>query len=731
MKKSPIRKHGKTPAARPVIASRLLLPTLAAVGGGLVAGPAAALELGELELHSTLGQPLRASIAYAVSPNEQIAEYCVSLRAGPAENGLPTLTRARIHIANGVISLSGVTPIREPLMTTRVVVKCPYTPQLSRDYLIFVDPPGTVAKALSENPRTPEAPTIPLAPVAPVPEAPPAIAATPRRELKNTPIQGNSRYRVQLGDSLSMIVQRLENRQVKLWDAIYTIFDANPDAFIDSDPNKLKAGSWLVIPDNAIAHSIATNEHIDVQVVAEHNAHIDVQVVTEHNAGIDAPVVAEYAARIEAPAAAEYAAAQPAADVALSPVIESPVVEAETISKVKPVDEPEPFIAELPQIGESQPDYSTLRPGDIVPGSDRPLVTPEISAGSETIVIPDTRLDESVLSASSMLPVARTTPVVEETSTSNRTSWLIGGAIALFAGLLLFGRKLRDRFGSRPIGTAQRQPSQRRADDEIQEVEAIGDVDYLIGDDSPTHENLILDADLIAGIGLAQKTDMDVNQDFGFAVTTQLDYELPERAALGDEPPATDILPTFRPEIESILDSEVLPEDDDYDMSVIVDVTKIRDIDEITARDLRAVAVESDEEILDIDDYTISQENDYEIVEDKFTEQLSATQELGDEIEKAAAELAVRLIEQEHSKDDEPSSDDSTAMQLGSVSELDVTVSLPAENDVISDLEDTGINEALTIDLPIDDKTVEMPSAGDEQTVEMPMEHGNLDKKTG
>ncbi len=673
-----------------------MLPALAAVGGGLAAGPAAALELGELELHSTLGQPLRASIAYAVGPNEQIAEYCVSLRAGPAANGLPTITRARIRVANGVISLSGVTPMREPLMTTRVVVKCPYTPQLSRDYLIFVDPPGAVAKALAENPRTPEAPTVPLTPAAPVPEAPPAVAATPRRRISNAPIHGNSRYRVQYGDSLSAIVQRLESREVNLWDAIYTVFDANPDAFIDSDPNKLKAGSWLVIPNNAI--------------VAD--------------------------ARIDAPVAAEHAAVQPAADVALSPVneaaaVEAPVFEVETITKVEPVSEPEPLVVELPQIAESQPDYSTLRPGDIVPGSDRPFASPEISAGTETIVIPDTKLDESVLTASARLPVARTTPVVEETTTSSGISWLIGGAIALFAGLLLFGRKLRDRFGSRPIGTAQRQLSQRRADDEIQADEAIGDIDYQIGDDSPTHENLVLDADLIAGIGLAQKAEMDVIQDFGFAVTTELDFEIPERAVLDDEPPSTDILPPFRPELGSILESEVLPEDDDYDMSVIVDVTKIRSIDDITSRDLKAVAVESDDEILDTDDYTVSQDVDYEIVEDKFEDQLSATQALSDEIEKAAAELTERMNEQKHSKDDEPGSDDSTGMQLGSVSELDVTVNVSADNDVISDLEDTGINEALTFDLPIDDKTVEMPSAGDEETVEMPMEPGNLDKKVG
>lgn len=710
MKKSLAGKHGRVPAARPPKAGSLLLPTLAAIGSGLAAVPAAALELGELELHSALGQPLRASIAYALGPNERIADYCVSLRAGPAASGLPTLTRARISVAEGVISLSGATPVREPLMTTSIVVNCPHTPQLSRDYLIFVDPPGTVANAISESAGAPAAPTVPLTPAAPVPEAPPAAAATPRRAVNRSPLQGRSRYRVQPGDSLSAIVQRLENRQVGLWDAIFTVFDANPDAFIDSDPNKLKAGSWLDIPDDAIVNAVASN------------------------ATTDAPVVADPVALIEARIVAENTDVEPEAAADLYPVVEAPIDEAATIDEIAPVSEPQPATVELPQAAEPEFDYSALRPGDIVLDGSSLFVSPGVSAATETIIIPDTRIDEFALTASAIVPVATTAPVVKETSIW--TSWLTGGAVALFAGLLLFGRKLRERFGSRPIGAAQ--PSRRSADADTRSVEAsedvvydIADIDYYIGDDCPTHENLVLDADLIAGIGLEQKTDVDLNQDFGFAVASLLDYELPERAARADEPPSTDILPPMRAEIESILESEVLPEDDDYDMSIIVDVTKIRNIDDVTSRNLRAVAVESDDESLEVDGYTISQDVNYDIVEDKFEDQLSATQALSDEIEKATAELEQRMDEKEDSQDQEPCSDESTAVQLGSVSELDVTVNLPAENDVISDLEDTGINEALTIDLPIDDKTVEMPSTGEEQTVEMSTEPDKLDKKVG
>ncbi len=52
--------------------------------------------------------------------------------------------------------------------------------------------------------------------------------------------------------------------------------------------------------------------------------------------------------------------------------------------------------------------------------------------------------------------------------------------------------------------------------------------------------------------------------------------------------------------MDSILESEVLPEDDDYDMSVIVDATKMPQHEEVTERDLKAVEVESDDETLDL-----------------------------------------------------------------------------------------------------------------------------------
>mgnify|MGYP001828281554 FL=1 len=102
---------------------KVTLPALVAAGGGLVVGSAAALELGELQVQSTLGQPLRASIAYALSPNEIIDDRCVAVRSGGRD--LPGLHNASVSVSKGVISISGRSPVMEPMLSANLVIDCP------------------------------------------------------------------------------------------------------------------------------------------------------------------------------------------------------------------------------------------------------------------------------------------------------------------------------------------------------------------------------------------------------------------------------------------------------------------------------------------------------------------------------------------------------------------------------------------------------------------------------
>jgi hypothetical protein len=161
---------------------------------------------------------------------------------------------------------------------------------------------------------------------------------------------------------------------------------------------------------------------------------------------------------------------------------------------------------------------------------------------------------------------------------------------------------------------------------------------------------------------------------------------------------------------DMVIDSEVLPDDEDYDMSVIVDVTKMPNPNDVTERDLMAVPVDDDNgQNLISDAYTINDEVDImegmdlddEIeaaVDDdpmgtRIDDELAATQALSEEIEKAAAELA---------SNSDPSGETSIEMQLTNLSDLDLTSELEAQND--------DYDNDVTARLEADDETVEMPA---------------------
>ena len=101
-----------------------LKSALVVVGGSIAAMPASALELGELKVHSALGQPLRASISYALGPNEAISDTCVSLVPATASGGLPSIDRASIIVADGVIAITGSAIVRELMMSLGLGIRC-------------------------------------------------------------------------------------------------------------------------------------------------------------------------------------------------------------------------------------------------------------------------------------------------------------------------------------------------------------------------------------------------------------------------------------------------------------------------------------------------------------------------------------------------------------------------------------------------------------------------------
>ena len=646
MTKTLIPNHAKDRASK-----RSLLP-LVALGGGLAVTPAAALELGELTVQSSLGQPLRASIAYALAPSEMLSDTCVSVGGGRSTSDLPGIGRSTIRVTDTAILITGNTLIREPMMATRVTINCPYTPNLSREYMLFVDPAAVAdAQAVAATPQA-----VPAAAAAPQPVA--RTTTRPARTADTTPIGQSTRYQVKPGETLGEIVSRIENRSISLWPAVNTIFVANPDAFIDNDPNKLKAGAWLTIP----------------------------------SLDGSAPVVS-VAAPAAAPAVAT-AAELPPVETIDGAVYEPPILDDAAQPVVSDAAASETLVTEVSR--EVSADNNVVESGN-------PYVEPEA-----TVTIPDTELEGPTTSSESPnVPTA----IISTGSRSESTSmlaWFIGGGLAIFGLLVLFGRRIRERFGSTPVGAVAAGAA----------VHELAEDDYDIEDDSPTEENLALDADLVLGTGLADGTDMEVAQDFGFAAPTDVDIELPFEPQPVDN--TAEGLPPPRVKADSILESEILPEDDDYEMSLILDATQAPEFDsDNSLTDEYTV----NQELSPTDEYTIN-EDVAEILEKDYEEELTATQALNAEIERAAADLSATL--------DEASPDDETSeMPLADISELDVTAEMPTADDetVETETQELDATAAVTVNMSADEKTAEMPVANDDETTEMDISGGKVDTK--
>jgi hypothetical protein len=645
--------------------ARAILPTIVAVGGSLAAGQAGALELGALEVHSKLGQPLRASIAFALGPNEMLESYCVSLARDP--NGFVDVSGTRVSVANGIISLTGNVPINEPLVTANLVVKCPYTANISRNYSMFIDPVDRpVAFAYSSAPE-PEN----VASAAPVAQA-----------VDREPVAIGSRYQVQSGDSLSEIAWRLESREISLQAAMDGILAANPQAFTNGDPNRLQAGRWLDIPTfvgTAAAEAPASTEQ--QAGVADGPALIDT---------VPGAALYEPATTLEA----DGGESEPVT-ATVSPPDSSAPAEA-------PASEAAPAEETADATAASASGFDSLRPGDIV---DDALITGVVATEAAT---PD--------AATAPARIAETRVATD--SGMGFWDWLPWALTAFFAalsGYLAFGPRLRQRFGSKPIGAepiVERRVSQPRAivvPESRMQVEEIqpqyGAVDFDLSDNSPTDENPALDANLFSGAGLAEVDDGRDEQDFGFAETTSIDMELPDRPAVMDISETDIIAPPERTREAMILDSEVLPDEDEYDMSIIVDATKMPNPNDVTERDLMAVQVDEEPgETMITDAYTINDDVDIDLLEQDYEDELTATQALNAEIEKAAAELAQnREPDTDSDLERDASGDTSVQIRLASVTDLDLTAEMDARND---DSDAADIDDTASIDAS--DETVEM-----------------------
>jgi len=238
---------------------------------------ATALSLGRIIVQSSLGEPLRAEIDIldintdeAASLRTKVAQpdafKAQGLDYNPALNNLQTKLLRRPD-GRMFLSLSGDRPISDPFVD--MILETSWnTGRIVRDYTMLFDPPSMrVAQAAApvaaqlpaaqpartggvtaEAPKqaAPQAPFAQAAKPAAVPSKP-AMAPTPApAAAKASP--SSATVTVKTGDTAGKIAAANKPSNVSLDQMLVAMLRANPDAFIQDNVNRIKAGAILTLP---------------------------------------------------------------------------------------------------------------------------------------------------------------------------------------------------------------------------------------------------------------------------------------------------------------------------------------------------------------------------------------------------------------------------------------------------------------------------------------------------
>ena len=249
---------------------------------GLSTTHVSALSLGTIVIQSALGEPLRAEIDIP----EMNAEEAATLKANVASpeafraaglefnaalSGLKTSIQRR---ANGraYIRLTSDRPVNEPFVD--MILEASWaTGRIVRDYTLLFDPPNLrPAPATATVPATGttqsspvQAQPAPRSAIGSATSGPSAAArqgyarpATPAVTQSSTAVDGQ--ITVKRGDTASKIALATKPATVSLDQMLVALLRANPEAFINSNINRIKSGAIVNVPTPEQAQAIGTAE---------------------------------------------------------------------------------------------------------------------------------------------------------------------------------------------------------------------------------------------------------------------------------------------------------------------------------------------------------------------------------------------------------------------------------------------------------------------------------------
>lgn len=238
---------------------------------------AEALGLGDIELESHLNEPLNAEIellelrgltAGEILPT--LASNDAFVRAGVERNFF--LSNISFDVRENeagelVIALSTNQPVREPFLNFLVEVNWPGG-RLLKEFTLLLDPPvfdtGVVGESLIVEPQEQTSGETEITTTTTVSQPETTTEPVPAEVEPREENLGPNEYRVKRNDTLWEIAADLpagdgySPQQVML-----AIQDLNPEAFLNSNINRLKAGSLLNLPDEAQISLRTVQEAID------------------------------------------------------------------------------------------------------------------------------------------------------------------------------------------------------------------------------------------------------------------------------------------------------------------------------------------------------------------------------------------------------------------------------------------------------------------------------------
>ncbi len=266
-------------SARPKPLRKSLIYTSMAL---LAINPAqvSAVSLGELNVNSRLGQPLNATVPITLAPGESLPKNCVAPTRGNSGIGSPTNLQVSTPIVKqpGTYNLrvTTTTALHEPMYEISLLIDCPGTPVLLRQYMLMLDLPAmTVPQNNVLTPATSptHAPAIPVTTNSAPSQLSSPVATTARNtrslQRSQSPIPAGQSYRVRSGDTLSTIAARIDGRAPDTtWAVADLIFASNPNAFVNSNPDLIKLGSVVDIPAVPELLAVATGRSTATSIIA-------------------------------------------------------------------------------------------------------------------------------------------------------------------------------------------------------------------------------------------------------------------------------------------------------------------------------------------------------------------------------------------------------------------------------------------------------------------------------